>query len=564
MLVRGMIDMEYIFDSDSINKLINVTEDIYFRYKEILDVKHKDDNYYYLIGELTRLSKIEDKILLSLPKTSRLLDDVNNSIKEIYKCDDYLMYNYVLNRIDSNICNLSALAEEDELADLTNISFVDSQQNINFINDELYFNFILRLNNVISSSDNIEYKKKIRFIQLGYIFSFKNISDAFISNNLCLENNLIERHANSYKDIESYNSFMYLKNSTAFNLCESLLMRNITLSKYYNKDYNNMFCLSNMLLFKSLLQEINDPDFIDIRNSFIFDFESLEDDNFIISKIKKCFDIEYDRRFSLEKNEMIQSLDEKTSSNLITLLKVEDALYDKVMDLKLDGFDKFKAFSSLLDFEKDLICNLDVNIDNASIIASVIFRDLGFFIDVYNNSFKKDAIKQRLKNIFDYFRKTDLADGILEKNHESIISNHIVDTLKKYNGDLSVVKLYLYMYPCLTDDLVLMDGNYYLIDRFSDETTSLSLENNSVYDYYYDKNEQLYKLFTYIIDDLIRYSDVYESDWKNLLDFKICEISDIIDNVSDEHLCQIKDEISSLDDGLIKKKVLSLFKKQVH
>lgn len=556
--------MEYIYNSDNVGKLIDITEEIYLRYKDILDVRYRDDKFYYLIGELTRLSKLEDDILLSLPKTGRLLDDVNNSIRSIYRCNDYLMYNFVLNRINSNICNLCALAEDNELAEISNVSFIDSQNNINAINDELYYNYILRLNNVISNSDNIEHKKKIRFIQLGYIFSFKNISDAFINNNLCLESGLIEKREDRYEDIDSYNSFIYLKNVNAFNLCESVLMKNITFSKYYNEKSNDVFYLSNILLFKSILQDINDPDFMEIRNSFIFDFENFKGDNFIIGKLKKCFDLEYERRFSMEKNEIIQSLDEEFASNLITLLKLEEALYDKIMDLKLDDFDNFNVISSLIGFEKDLISELDINKNNVSIISSVVYRDLGFFVDIYNDSFKKNAIVQRIKNIFDFFRKTDLADGILEKNYESIMSNHIVDTLKIFNGNLSIVKSYLYMYPSLTYDLVLMNGNYSMIDRFSDEITSISLGNNNVYDYYYDKSEQLYKVFTYIIDDLTRYSDIYESDWSSLLDFKLCELRDIIDNVSDEHLCEIRDEISCLDDGLIKNKVLSLLKNKIY
>lgn len=556
--------MKYIYDSSIIDNLINVTEEIYMRYKDILNVQYKDDNYYYLIGELTRLSKLEDEILLLFPKTSRLLDDINSSIKNIYKCDNYNMYNFVLNRIDSNISNLCALSEDEELSNISNLSLVDSQNNINSIYDELYFNFILRLNNVINNSDNIEYKRKIRFIQLGYIFSFKNISDAFINNNLCLESDLIESREDIYNDIDFYNSFMYLKNVTAFNLCESLLMKNITFSKYYNEKSNDVFYLSNILLFKSLLQDINDPDFIQIRNSFLFDFDNFKCDNFVIGKLKKSFDLEYDRRFSMEKNESTQSLDEKFVSNLITLLKLEGTLYDKIMDLKLDGFDNLSVISALLDYENELVNELDINKDNASIISSVIYRDLGFFVDFSNDLFKKNTIVQRIKNSFDYFKKDDLADGILEKNYSSIISNHIVDSLMIFNGDLSIIKFYLYMYPFLTYDFVLMNGNYYLIDRFSDETTSLSLDNDSVYDYYYDKNEQLYKLFTIILDDLIRYSDIYESDWTSLLDFKICELSDIIDNVSDEHLCQIKNEISCLENGLIKKKVLSLLKNKVY
>lgn len=553
--------MEYIYDSNCVSKLIDVTEEMYFRYRDILDVRFRDDKYYYLIGELSRLSKLEDEILLSFPKTSRLLDDVNDCIRKVYKCDNYIMYNFVLNRIDSNICNLCALAENEELSD---VSLIDSQYNINCIHNELYFNYILRLNNVIDSFNSIDNKRKIRFIQLAHIFSFKNISDAFINNNLCLDRDLIEKREDTYDDIDSYNSFMYLKNNIAFNLCESFLMRNITLSNYYNENSNDVFYLSNMLLFNSLLKELNDPDFIEIKNLFMIDFENFRGDNFIIGNLKKCFDLEYDRRFSIEKNENIQSLDMNFSSNLITLLKLEETLYDKIMDLKLDGFDNFNVISSLIRFEEELIGELDINADNVSIISSIIYRDLGFFIDVYSNSFKKDAIVQRLKNSFVFLRKSDLADGILEKNYDSIMSNHIVDSLKKYNGNLNIVKSYLYMYPCLTNDLVLLSGNYSMMDRFSDELTSMSLGNKDLYDYFYDKNEQLYKVFISIIDDLTRYSDLYESDWSKLFDFKLCELSDIIDSVSDEHLCEIKDEINCLEDGMIKNKILSLIKNRVY
>ena len=554
--------MNYIYDQDSIINLINITERIYLTYKKILDVKFKDDDYYRIIGELIRLSKIEDDILLSLPKNIRVLDNINNSIRNIYSRNNYLMYNFVLNRIDSNICNLCALVENEELLNISNISFIDSQYNINSINDELYFDFILRLNNVISDTSDIGNKRKIRFIQLGYIFSFKNISDAFINNNLCLESNLIERRENSYSDVESYNSFMNLKNTLAFDLCERILMRIITLSSYFNENHNSAFYLSNLLLFKSLLQELNDSDFMEIRNIFSFDYETAKANNLVIRELKQCFDLEYDRRFSIEKNDVTQVLDSNCYDNLITLIRLEDTLYDKIMSLKLDGFDNFKLISSLIRYEKDLLDELDVNMDNASVISPVIFRDLKFFIDLNGNTFKEKAIIKRLKNSFDYFKKFDYSEGIVEKNYDSIISNHIVDSLKKYNGDLSVFKYYLYMYPSLTADFALMNGNY--LERFSDETTSLSLGNRFVNDYYYDKNEQLYKLFTDIVDDLTRFSDMYESDWASLLDFKICELSDIINSVSDEHLYEIKSEILSLDEGVVKNKILSLFKNKVY
>ena len=554
--------MNYIYDQDSIINLINITERIYLTYKKILDVKFKDDDYYRIIGELIRLSKIEDDILLSLPKNIRVLDNINNSIRNIYSRNNYLMYNFVLNRIDSNICNLCALVENEELLNISNISFIDSQYNINSINDELYFDFILRLNNVISDTSDIGNKRKIRFIQLGYIFSFKNISDAFINNNLCLESNLIERRENSYSDVESYNSFMNLKNTLAFDLCERILMRNITLSSYFNENHNSAFYLSNLLLFKSSLQELNDSDFMEIRNIFSFDYETAKANNLVIRELKQCFDLEYDRRFSIEKNDIAQVLDSNCYDNLITLIRLEDTLYDKIMSLKLDGFDNFKLISSLIRYEKDLLDELDVNMGNASVISPVIFRDLEFFIDLNGNTFKEKAIIKRLKNSFDYFKKFDYSEGIVEKNYDSIISNHIVDSLKKYNGDLSVFKYYLYMYPSLTADFALMNGNY--LERFSDETTSLSLGNRFVNDYYYDKNEQLYKLFTDIVDDLTRFSDMYESDWASLLDFKICELSDIIDSVSDEHLYDIKSEILSLDESVVKNKILSLFKNKVY
>ena len=556
--------MEYIYDSNCIYKLINVTEKIYNRYKEILDVNYGDDTYYYLIGELTRLSKLEDSILLSFPKTGRLLDDINNTIKKLYRCNDSFMYGFVLNRIDSNICNLCALDEEDNISKFINANLIDSQTNVNSIYDNIYYNYILRLNNVIDAFDNYNDKRKIRFIQLAYIFSFKNISDAFIENNLCLESDLINNCSDNFKDMDSYNSFMYLKNSITFNLCESLLMRNISLSGFYNYRSNDLFYLSNILLFKSVLQDINDPDFMEIRNNFMLDLESSKSDNFIIGKLKRCFDLEYERRFSLEKNETTEPLDVELSNDLITLMKLESSLYDKIMYLKLDGHDSFNVIKSLISYEKEIIDKMDINANNAPVISSIIDRDLDFFIGDNADLFRKNAIVQRIKNSFNYFKKSNIASGVFEKNYDSIMSNHIVDSLKKFNGDLSIIKSYLYMYPILTDDLVFLNGNYHMIDRFSDEVSSLSAGNNSVHDYYYDKNEQLYKLSVSIIDDIDQFSDIYESEWNSLLDFKICELSDIIDNVSDEYFSHLEEEVSYLEDSFVKKKILSLIKRKVY
>ena len=44
----------------------------------------------------------------------------------------------------------------------------------------------------------------------------------------------------------------------------------------------------------------------------------------------------------------------------------------------------------------------------------------------------------------------------------------------------------------------------------------------------------------------------------------LCEISDIISSVSDEHLCEIKNEVLSNEDGIIKNKILSLFKNKIY
>ena len=556
--------MEYLYNSNDLYDLFDTIEKMYLSFKKVLDVKFKSDEYYSLIGELNNLTKMEDDISLSFPMSSRLLVSINDCIKNSYSCDDVYMYNFVLNRLNSLFSNLCAECENKELEELDDFEFVESQSNINNIYDELYLKYIMRLNNVIDSFDDISNKRSVRFIQLCNIFSVKNISDAFIKNNLCLHNNLISKKEDEFKsDINFYNNFIYYKNSVLFDFCEELLMKNLAVCDFSDNPFDNLYHYSNMLLFKSVLQDINDSDFISLKNDFMLDYDNFDQNSKAVDLLKRCFDLEFSRRFNY-KNDFTVPLDENFVSNFISLLKTEECLYNEVMNFNLDGFDNFDTAQSLINYESDLINLLDINYQNVDSISSLVFRDLDFFVDVYNNFPKKTAIISRLRNLIGVLNENFLADGVLRKNYNSIISNHLIDSLKKYtNDDLFVIKMQLFISPILTNDIFVLNGNYMMLERFSDEVSASSLNEDSL-DYCFDKNAQLFRLCNDIFDELIEYSSIYKNEYRDLFYFKLCELSDIINSVSDEYFYYIYDFVSKIDDKFVKDNVLSLVHRNIH
>ena len=542
--------------SNIIKELIDNLEQIYLMYQHIVDVKYQSDEYYSLIGKLAYLTKKENDIIEAIPKNKETIEIFDQQVRLTYKKEKLSMYNFILNRFDSIICNLYARAEKEELK---KGNIIVNQDNINVIYDELYYNFILRLNEVIGKFENTKAKRRIRKIQLSYIFSFKNISDSYINNNLDIENDLIEKREDKYQnDLTSYNAFLRLKNYITFNLCKKTLKRNIEFSKLNIDFSNNIYYLSNNLLFRSILIDINDSDFISLKNDFDSILSQLDQDNYITKKLIRCFEFEYNRRLSENQNETTQSLEEKVVDNLINLLKIENYLYDKLMIYNLDNPIDINKLAYIVEYEKDLVNNTDINIDNLEKVLEIVSNDIDFFIET-DNLLKRKAIIKRIKNQFNIFDKVKIANGIIEKNYKAIINNHIVDSIKKYNGNDLVIKYNIFMYPNLTDDLVLLNGNYRMIDRFDDELTAYSLNNENIYEYHYDKNKQLFNLFIEIVEDLERYSDFYLTTWQDMLEFKLCELSDIIDNINLEYLYKIKEEVNNITEETIKYKILSLF-----
>lgn len=530
-----------------IDKLISVMEKMYYRYKDIMNVEYGSVEYYHLIGELTRLTKYEDDLISEIPKSEELIQTISDNIDILYSNDNIFIDIFVTSRFQSILNNISAFCEKQYIH---NDSLIDSQENVISIYDEIYLNFVMRLDRVLKKSRSIENKQKIRYIQLAHIFSFKNLSDNFINNNLRLDSDFVNEF--DIKD-DSDPLFYGFKKFIVNDLCDNTLSRNIYLSKSYNPSANDIIYLSNILLLKSIVLELSDKEFLSLRNDFLSQLDDLDLDNFVIYNLKKCFDLEYKRRVTKSEKQKFKPIDEKLYNKLVNLIKFEDFFYDKIIDID----NNIGTIASLADYEKDLVSNIDIDVDDVPVIYSKVMNDLSFFVNIGDDLIKKNAIGVRIKNLFDVLKKTDFADGIVGKNYDSIVCNHIVDSIKMFHGNDATINHLLFMYPILTDDLILLDGNHSLIERFSDEITSDSL-NSNYNDYIYDKNEQLFKIFLDILDDLERYSDVYLNEWSELLYFKLCEISDIINSVSYEYLCEIKDEVSSIAADDIKRKVLSL------
>ena len=553
--------MEYLFDSENVQKLLKNFELLYESFQKMSFLEPGTDEFYCELANLKRLTDEEDIIMQSFPRVQRILDNISFYMKKLYSNDNDMRY-LISKRLDSIINSLCSELDEEDL-DVKMEDYVMRESYLIQIHDNLLTKYIKNL------FDKHSKKTHLKNVY-STVFSSKGLTDVFISNNFDINSfEIIKDEEMADKFGMSYEDYMYIKNEYVFDYAESILTKILT-----GLSFNDYISFNeDLILFETIIYELNDVDFETFRKKVYKDLKKISN-NENLTQIKEAFDRDYSRRFSSNNEDKDEVLDDNIVQSLISLLKVEEVLYDKFSLLNLDNVSNdFNMVEALILYESEFVQNIISSSIDVSILEDIIFRDLGFFTSSKSDDRKKKIIFQRIKNLIADFHYNDLASGIVVKNYESIIFNHIVDSLNEFHkisdsdefnriDIMSVYKDIIFMYPVLTSDLIFLNGNYKMLSRLSDDV-SAELLGHSFNSYIYDKNEQLYKLSFSLLEEIADLSLSCQDDKSLLpmLEFKLIEFNDIISSVNAEYYYEIMGNVSEIENQKVRKKIYNSIRK---
>lgn len=499
--------MNYYFGN--VNDLILLEEKIFNEYNKLLNVKKGTKDFYVVIGNLEKLSLEEDKYLELLPDLISSIDRISLFIRNNLLNNNSFILNRVYDLLNKKSCII------DDNVDVKG-NYFDRLSFYRKIKNNYYIKFIKSKYKV----DN--------YIWIITSYCNKDISDELISLNFDFDR--LDEHR-MFDIIDDREMFFQMYNETMYE--DSLdILENIIIN-YSGKKLPFIYNY-NLSFLKFLLTNISDLDFQKIYGRFNDDLSKIDCD---LSDLSDLFNSVYDERYSMIYTKDIDMV------NLIELFKLEEVILERYRNC-----DEI-VISNLISFEREIISLINIDSYNANDIYNIIENDL----ESYINSDAEDLylIKNRIFNLFSEFYDINC----ISKNYEMIISNHLVRTLD--NNKLSKLEFrnILFMYPFL-------DNNFLM--SYSDDISSMLLGLNSDLDYSYDKSEQLYHLGVKIIDELCDSESMLYL--KKIIDFKIMEFDDIIDNVSDENLCLLREKLltSSLSNDIKFNKLKKLERSMIY
>lgn len=513
----------------------NVLEDVYDKFMDISKLSRDDEDFYRLISEIESLFLLEEDYINKFPKNISFLNDLSFSVHNFYRNDDYDKQYFVLLRFDNILEVLKADAERETIStEILDDEFCDSYESFN--NSREFF-----MRDFISNTS----------LDFGYLsaFTIKEISDELILNNfnLCKIKMI---------DFNEENYFDYLAIET-----RSLIINLISLSEFAN---NSLVKKYNTKLLKFMLLKLRDFDFEIIRNDF--ENDNVFIDNISYPKILKLFENAFELR-SEQRKFLFHYVDMDSFDGLVSLIKLEEFIFNKISSLNVFDLSSLNSISSLLRYEQDVISKLNIEECDAEILYNVISCDINFFLVNDYSSYISKLISRRIINLLPIFQ-SDTLSGTIGKTYKQIIKNHIINSLCEYkkiicdipfDEDVSrYIKVYIniiFEYPEILNDIIFLNYDFSTLFCFDDEFNSNMLGLMNPIDYSYDKDNLLFNLAKNIINELYEILVDMENNPElvSLYEFKICEFNDIINSVSTEHLCFLYEYIDTISNNDVKK-----------
>jgi len=215
---------------------------------------------------------------------------------------------------------------------------------------------------------------------------------------------------------------------------------------------------------------------------------------------------------------------------------------------------------SLVSLEGCLISKIQIDQNNEDVIKSMFSEDLSFFLTLEKEELS--LISKRLFNSIPYFKEKNVSPTQSFLSYDHIRMNHVVRSLKKFTFALDdndnyfkFFKDIIFVNDFLTFDF-LTTGNYMMFEDLSDSLVCDILDVKDV-EYSFDKNEQLIALADEIILDI----SIYNGDDDAYVFFRLAELEDIMESLSDEYLSELKDNV--IPNGFYDKKIVKKVRKSL-
>lgn len=539
-----------MYDANVVDKFIGIEKKILKSFIKLCCYRKNFDLFNREMSFLSNvLLKKEDILISKLPVSDVILYNILDNIidnKSNFFDNECVGY-FVLQRIKSIVDGL-IMVFDDEYKD------VDCHKEKCYINNNLSVQLLYSI-----SQDDGELGEMLEIAKYYEVYTSKSLSDKLVDFGFDFKNlkYLKDSELSMRLDVDN-NDYYLIKNDGIYDSLKDLTYDLLDVFS----DGDESYILSYMLFkFKFLIHTISD-DKLSLFNKFFCNMvNSVSDDQFIHGFM---FTLTYElnrRGLNKEKNEYCKPIFEPNLSYIIDLIKLEGKIYElfNLIDFDCVSEDILSCLRNYISMEGYLVSNIKIDDSNESILKSMFESDLSFFL-----AFEDDVlslISRRIFNVVPYFNKKNVSPTQSFLSYDYINKNHIVRSLKKFvfvlaDGDDKYLKFFkdiIFVNDFLTYDF-LITGNYMMFEDVSDSLVCDILDIKPI-EYSFDKSEQLLTLADEIISDV----SIYDGDDEAYVFFKLAELEDIVDNLSEEYLFELKENV--IPSGFYDKKIIKKVEK---
>lgn len=541
------ISMGQFFNTKVIHNILSIEEKMFNSLNNISKINDFSDiDFYNDEIDKIKLYYKKEKILIS-----KIPEDIDfyNYLFEILKTTSFGFKNenILVSRFRNILFNNYLTLRPDNEDDYYNEDdFYDDEmfglKAKIFMRDNLLVEYVKSFENPMRDCDRGSYNifNKIKFYNIflsQYLFDFwvKSGFD-FDRINFCTDEEAIEYLGLSKDD------YYYLLNDTVSECCANLLT---TIFSDVKKPKHNIYVQDSFFNFKFLVKKLSIDSLLSIKKEMDEVYFSVGKYG-LLTDVIKILESEINERNYIEKDNEEEkiSVDSTLFDNIVNLVKLEDKIYDlySLIDFNSSKNDTSELYKLIL-LEKDMIEKIDFSPSLITILSDLFSNNSWIYLTGDVNE-KGNIILQRLSNLLPFYKDIKVSPSQSTESYNFIYRNHLIRSLsdlwmlKSESEDKNIQKgfeeLYKYYYfinPCLTDELLALNGNHSLIFDLPNDLSGIDdLE------YVFDQDEQLFDLgfeiISYIFDN--------EDNINSIIDycefqFKINELVDIICNLSDEY-----------------------------
>ena len=552
-----------------LNNLSNLIEKRYELFLELISLEIDDlvwnEQYSLIVQKLNVLTAKENRLVKKLSLiTKELLED-----DELYDSDIffgiYLTDDNISSRFDSIISETEIFSENefvyagDIIQDEDDDEYSDEYEKE--IKKRLDLEFLMKLQKIIekepkeTKNELIEYKYKL-------IFANKKIND-ILETSLYNPNNLFELPLSlEIKDLDEKK----YKKTEKFILYSKVLdlFNDILFDNAITEEKNALAGQKAHFMF--MLKKLDYIQLSDLKQ--VVDYCIDEENKDIISEISdiiKNLVGEKQKEYNIEHNEICEPLDEKNISNIISLVKLEKLILKTFTDLPKhnDKNEQIKKIKNLMEIEKEIIENIKIDEYNLERILDIIDNYIVVFLNDFD--FNKEEtnrenqfIINRIKGAINQIYNLNDEPSILTLSKQSILTNNMLDSLITYSKKIKTSKdatqneIYEKIYYqiwysnyLLSYDFVVTKGNARNVIIMNNKLCAQYVGTSDI-EYCYDKDIELFNIGHEIIKEIenMNLSNMEDNAYLEFLEIKL---NKIYENISDEHLFELKDEFNNIN-----------------